>query len=59
MVNFGLSALKRGHITLKLVLCSAFGYTRFSVYALLGIGAFGYKRFLVYALMGTRTYVSH
>jgi hypothetical protein len=31
MFKFGLSALKRGHITLKLVLCSAFGYTPFSV----------------------------
>jgi hypothetical protein len=47
MVKFGLSALKRGHITLKLVLCSAFGYRRFSVEALLGIGAFGYTRLWV------------
>jgi hypothetical protein len=47
MVKFGLSALKRGHITLKLVLCSAFGYTRFWVEALLGIGAFGYTRLWV------------
>jgi hypothetical protein len=31
----------------KSVLCSAFGYTRFSVYALFGRGAFGYTRLWV------------
>jgi hypothetical protein len=46
-VKSGLSSLKRGHITLKLVLCRAFGYMRFSVEALFGIGAFGYTRLWV------------
>jgi hypothetical protein len=48
------NGVRIGPFTLKLDLCTAFGYTGFSVYGLFGIGAFGYRGFWVYGLFGTQ-----
>jgi hypothetical protein len=41
------NGVRIGPFTLKLDLCTAFGYTGFSVYGLFGSGAFGYTGFSV------------